>query len=85
MPHSKAAATSMATLRAPVVTSSFRFGSRSSTLRGKGVRSRIATTTSKGCRRRTSASSSPMWSANSTTSTGSGTRDQSAYAAATYW
>ena len=44
MPSSSAAATSMAALAMPVVTRSLRPGSRSSTERGKGVRSRMATT-----------------------------------------
>ena len=47
MPRSRAAATSIAALRGPVVTSSRRSGNRSSTDRGNAVRSRMATTTSK--------------------------------------
>ena len=43
---------SIAALRLPVVTSSRSCGSRSSTARGNAVRSRMATTTSKGCSRR---------------------------------
>ncbi len=48
-PARPAAATSMAAFRFPVLTSSFRSGSRSSTSAGNRVRSRIATTASKPC------------------------------------
>ena len=47
MPRSRAAAMSIEALAMPVVTSSGRFGRRASRLRVNGVRSRIATTTSK--------------------------------------
>ena len=85
IPRSSAAAMSMDLLRMPVVTSSFRLGSRASRVRGNAVRSRIATTTSKGSRRAASASSSVIVSENVVTSTGSGTFDQSQKSAATDW
>src|SRR6476660_7495841 len=44
----------------PVEAISFSFGSRSRTSRGRGVRSRMTHTTSKGCSRATTASGSPM-------------------------
>ena len=83
MPRSLAAAVSMALFRMPVVTSSFRLGSRSSRGRGNAVRSRMATTTSKGWRRSARASSSVIVSENVVTSTGPATFDQSQKSAAT--
>lgn len=48
IPRRAAAAVSMAALAGPVVTSRRRFGSLSSTSAGKGMCSRMATTTSNG-------------------------------------
>ena len=78
IPRSRAASTSIDALRIPVVTSSFRFGSRSSTSRGNGVRSRMATTTANGV-----SSSVGTWSRKTVRSTGS--RSQSPWASATPW
>ena len=72
MPSSLAAPTSMAALRSPVVTSSRRSGSRSSTALGNAVRSRMATTTSQPRSRSTRSSTSATWSVNETTSRAAG-------------
>lgn len=57
-PLRRAAATSIAALRCPVLTSSLSAGSRSRTSAGNRVRSRIATTTSKSRRRPTTSAGS---------------------------
>ena len=58
MPSSPAAGTSMDAFFIPVVTSSWRSGSRASRSRGNGVRSRMATTTANPANRSTSRSRS---------------------------
>jgi hypothetical protein len=75
----------MAALRMPVVTSKRSRGKRASSERGKGVRSRMATTTPKGASRSASAASSATASRNTTTSAAAGRVDQSAYDSATPW
>ena len=62
IPSSRAASMSIAAFARPVVTSSFSAGSCSSTARGKGVRSRMATTTSNGASRSTRVAASATWS-----------------------
>ena len=57
-PRSRAAAMSMDALRMPLVTSSLRFGRRSSRPRRNGVRSRMTQMTSNPCNRSARASSS---------------------------
>ena len=66
-PRSAQAARSIEALRRPVVTSSRSAGRRSIRERGKGVRSRIATSASNGARRSATASSSATWSENAST------------------
>jgi hypothetical protein len=61
-PRSTAAFTSMEALRIPEVTRRRSRGRRSSSARGKGVRSRIAITTSKSASRFASASGASRWS-----------------------
>jgi hypothetical protein len=75
----------MDALAIPVVTSRRSRGSRSSTVAGKAVRSRIATMTSNGASRWTSAASSATWSVKTVTSALPVTGDQSALDRATSW
>ena len=84
-PRRSAAATSIEALRMPVVTSRRRFGSRSSSSAGNGVRSRIAPITSNGARRSTSRSASPTWSWKKVSSASAANPVQSAERSATFW
>ena len=84
-PSSRAASTSIAAFWLPVVISSSSLGSLSSSSRGNGVRSRIATTISKSCSRSATASMSSRWSENVWTSVPAGRTDQSATSIATLW
>ena len=68
MPQRRAAPTSIAALRGPVLTSRRRSVSRSRTSAGNGVRSRIATATSNPVSRDTSSSGPSTVSVNVTTS-----------------
>jgi hypothetical protein len=74
---------SMDAFAGPVVTSNRRSVNRSSSCAGKGVRSRIATTTSYPASRRTSSSGSPTCSVNTSVSASSDA--QSARDVATPW
>ncbi len=85
MPNRAAAWRSMDVLAIPVVISRRNRGSRSSTVAGKAVRSRMATMTSNAVSRWTRAASSAMWSANTVTSARLVTGDQSALDRATPW
>ena len=85
MPRSVAASASMAALRAPVDTISFRRGSRSRVERGSGVRSRIAQSTSKPFSRSTTASTSARWSLKTVTVARPSSTDQSARRNAAFW
>ncbi len=85
IPRSRAASMSMARLRMPVVTSSLRFGSLPMSEAGKGVRSRMATTTSKSRIAAATASSPLMYSLNTVSSTSFGRLFQSAVSSATFW
>ena len=80
-----AAATSTAAFPIPVVTSSRSRGSRSSTVAGSGVRSRITITASNGCRRRTVSSSPSVWSWKKSTSARPSSTDQSVAGPAARW
>ena len=84
IPRDAAASRSMDAFRGPVVTSSRSRGSCANSDAGNGVRSRIATMTSNGPSRSTSARSSTTWSANARTRT-PGKLPQSAAAIATDW
>jgi hypothetical protein len=70
-PSSRAASMSIAALPMPVVTRRRRFGSEVSRLAVNGVRSRIATTTSKSASRSRSTPSLEMWSWKTVSSTAS--------------
>ena len=78
MPRSAAAAMSIDALNGPVEAIIRSRGSRSMTLRGNGVRSRITKMTSNGASRATSSSASATWSENTVTSARAVTADQSA-------
>ena len=84
MPHSAAALTSKELLRAPVVIKSFRSGSASITLRGKGVRSRMPTMMAKPCSALIAASGPANGLSNTVMSTSLATGDQSASFNATF-
>ena len=83
MPRRRAASRSMAALAGPVVTSSRRWGRRSSTSAGNRVRSRIATSTSKPAKAATTASAPAKGSVKTVTSPGRPV--QSASSVATPW
>ncbi len=84
-PRACAAATSMAALRAPVVTSSFRSGRRARSEAGKAVRSRIASTISKPASASAASSSEAKGWVKGTGSTRPARRDQSPKRVATPW
>jgi hypothetical protein len=84
-PRSAQALMSNELFRAPVVISSFRSGSASTTLRGKGVRSRMPTTTAKPCSALIASSWLPNGLLKTLISTSLAIGDQSAKAIATFW
>ena len=75
----------MDALRIPVVTSSRRWGNRSSSAAGNGVRSRIAAITVNGSSAAAAASRLPSGSLNTVTSARLVTGPQSALLSATCW